>query len=46
MPLIAPPSGWFAWRSAGAMESAIGGDWAGGLVSAIEARALWSRYGL
>ena len=46
MPLITPPRGLFAWRSAGAMESAIGGDWAGSLVSAIEARALWSRYGL
>ncbi len=46
MPLITPPRGLFAWRSAGAMENALPGDWAGGLVSAIEARALWSRYGL
>ena len=46
MPLITPPRGLFSWRSAGAMEHALPGDWAGGLVSAIEARALWSRYGL
>jgi serine protease SohB len=47
MPLITPPRGLFAaWRQAGAMETALPGDWAGSLVSAIEARSLWSRYGL
>ncbi|HXY89738.1 MAG TPA: S49 family peptidase [Xanthobacteraceae bacterium] len=42
-PLIAPSSGWFARRTPGiGFES----DWAGQLMAAIEARALWARYGL
>jgi serine protease SohB len=46
LPLITPPTGLFAWRAGGASESALPGDWAGSLVSAIEARVLWARYGL
>jgi signal peptide peptidase SppA len=42
-PLIAPPSGWFSKKTPGV---SLDSDWAGTLISAIEARALWSRYGL
>jgi ClpP class serine protease len=43
--LISPPTGWFGRRVPG-----IGGDseatWAATMITAIEARALWARYGL
>jgi signal peptide peptidase SppA len=42
-PLIAPPSGWFARKSPGV---AFDADFAAKLIAAIEARALWARYGL
>jgi serine protease SohB len=42
-PLIAPPSGWFARKTPGV---AFDGDFAAQLIAAIEARALWARYGL
>jgi signal peptide peptidase SppA len=42
MPLIAPPTGWFTRKTPGVMA----GDWAGQLIAAVEARALWARYGL
>jgi serine protease SohB len=42
-PLVAPSQSWFHRRVPGVVES---GDWAGGVLSAIEARALWARYGL
>jgi serine protease SohB len=46
-PLIAPPSGLFAWRAGGSVtEQGLPGDWAGNLVSALEARSLWARFGL
>lgn len=41
-PLIAPPSSWFSKKTPGVLE----GDWAATLISAVEARAMWSRYGL
>jgi serine protease SohB len=44
--LVAAPSGWFARRVPGIGAELAPGDWAGALISAIEARALWSRYGL
>jgi serine protease SohB len=44
--LIAPPTGWFGRRSPGIDAEAAAGDWAASLISAIEARALWARYGL
>jgi serine protease SohB len=44
-PLIAPPTGLFAWRASGGV-SELPGDWAGNLVSALEARSLWARFGL
>jgi signal peptide peptidase SppA len=43
-PLIAPPSGWFAKKLPGVTIAE--GDWAAGLISAFESRALWARYGL
>jgi signal peptide peptidase SppA len=43
--LIAPPTGWFARRAQG-VGWEMRSDWAGALISAVEARALWSRYGL
>jgi signal peptide peptidase SppA len=46
-PLITAPSGLFGWRAAsGASEATVPTDWAGNLISALETRALWSRYGL
>ena len=42
-PLIAPSSSWFARKTPGVM---LESDWAGTLISAVEERALWSRYGL
>lgn len=44
--LITPPTGWFARRVPGIGHEFARGDWAATLISAIEARALWSRYGL
>jgi serine protease SohB len=44
-PLITPPSGWFSRRTPGVAEI-VGGDWAAALITAIEARAIWARYGL
>jgi signal peptide peptidase SppA len=43
-PLISPPTSWFSRRAPGVVS--FDGDWATTLISAIEARALWSRYGL
>ena len=43
-PLIAPSTGWFARRAPGVAFAE--GDWAAQLISAIEARSLWARYGL
>jgi signal peptide peptidase SppA len=43
--LIAPPSGWFGRRVPGIGREMADG-WASALVSALEARSLWSRYGL
>jgi ClpP class serine protease len=42
--LIQPPSGWFGRRVPGVSEAPA--DWAGTLISAIEARSIWARYGL
>lgn len=42
-PLIAPSASWFSKKTPGV---SFDGDWAATLISAIEARALWSRYGL
>jgi signal peptide peptidase SppA len=43
MTLIAPPTGWFARKTPGIdFES----NWAAQLIAALEARALWARYGL
>jgi serine protease SohB len=42
-PLIAPSASWFSKKTPGvSLES----DWAATLISALEARAMWSRYGL
>src|SRR5579885_400616 len=43
-PLISPPTSWFSRRAPGVVS--LDGNWATTLISAIEARALWSRYGL
>jgi signal peptide peptidase SppA len=43
--LISPPSGWLGRRMPG-IGNPIGTDWAATLISAIEARTLWGRYGL
>jgi ClpP class serine protease len=43
--LVQPPAGWFGRRAPG-VEWDARGDWAATLISAIEARSLWSRYGL
>jgi serine protease SohB len=42
-PLIAPSQSWFQRRAPGVGQPA---DWVGGALSAIEARALWARFGL
>ena len=42
-PLVAPSQSWFYRRVPGVIEPV---DWAAGALSAIEARALWARYGL
>ncbi len=42
-PLIAPSTSWFSKKTPGvSLES----DWAATLISAVEARAMWSRFGL
>ncbi len=46
MQLISPPAGWFGRRAPGIETETAQGDWAATLISAIEARALWARYGL
>lgn len=43
--LIPPPTGWLGRRPTG-VGAELPGDWAATLISAIEARALWARYGL
>ena len=43
--LVSPPSGWFGRRVPG-IGNSFGNDWAASLISAIEARFFWSRYGL
>jgi signal peptide peptidase SppA len=43
--LVSPPTGWFARRAQGVGWDAQS-DWPGALISALEARALWSRFGL
>jgi len=44
--LIAPPTGWFGRRVPGIGREMFGGDWAATLISALEARSLWARFGL
>jgi serine protease SohB len=44
--LIAPPAAWFGRRSPGIEMEAARADWAATLITAIETRALWARYGL
>lgn len=43
--LVSPPQAWFGRRLPGIGREAVEG-WAGGLISALEARSLWARYGL
>jgi ClpP class serine protease len=50
-PLVSPARGWFGRvqpgvGTAGLDVSLRGGDLAEGVISALEARALWARYGL
>jgi signal peptide peptidase SppA len=45
-PLVAPSTSWFARKAPGVSLEFVQGDWAASLISAMEARALWSRYGL
>jgi serine protease SohB len=42
-PLVAPSQSWFHRRTPGVLEPI---DWAAGALSAMEARALWARFGL
>jgi signal peptide peptidase SppA len=42
-PLIAPSASWFSKKTPGVSLEA---DWAATLISAVEARTMWSRYGL
>lgn len=42
-PLITSSASWFSKKTPGV---SLEGDWAATLISAIEARAMWSRYGL
>ncbi len=44
--LISPPAGWFGRRSPGVEMEVARADWAATLITAIETRALWARYGL
>jgi signal peptide peptidase SppA len=43
--LISPPSGWLGRRVPG-IGNMLGEDWATTLISAIETRTIWARYGL
>jgi signal peptide peptidase SppA len=43
--LISPPSGWLGRKMPGIGQELAPG-WAGSLISAMEARSLWARYGL
>lgn len=43
--LISPPSGWFGRKVPGIGQE-FAGDWAATLISSLEARSLWARYGL
>lgn len=45
-PLIAPPSSWLSRKTPGVSADLLEGDWAGTLISAVETRSLWARYGL
>lgn len=42
--LVPHATGWFGRRSPGVSE--LPGDWAASLITAIEARAIWARFGL
>jgi signal peptide peptidase SppA len=45
--VVAPRRSWFGWGPANrAPDAPLSGEWAHGLISAIEERALWSRFGL
>jgi ClpP class serine protease len=43
--LVSAPTGWFSRRVPGISPDATR-DWAAGLISAVEARSLWARFGL
>jgi hypothetical protein len=43
--LISPPSSWFGRRVPG-IGNMLGEDWAAALISAVETRAIWARFGL
>jgi signal peptide peptidase SppA len=43
--LISPPSGWFGRRVPG-IGNELRNDWAATLITALEARTIWARYGL
>jgi signal peptide peptidase SppA len=43
--LISPPSGWLGRRVPG-IGNEFGNDWAATLISSLEARTIWARYGL
>jgi len=43
--LISPPSGWLGRRVPG-IGREFGNDWAATLISSLEARTIWARYGL
>jgi signal peptide peptidase SppA len=45
-PLIAPPSSWLSRKTPGVSADLLEADWAGTLISAVETRSLWARYGL
>jgi signal peptide peptidase SppA len=45
-PLIAPPSSWLSRKTPGVSADFLEADWAGTLISAVESRSLWARYGL
>jgi signal peptide peptidase SppA len=46
-PLVAPSTSWFSKKTPGvSFDGVPDANWAATLISAIEARALWSRYGL
>lgn len=43
--LVSPPAGWFGRRVPG-IGRELAPDWAATLISSLEARSLWARYGL